>query len=570
MKSIDFGKTLIHFFIQMTLITARSISFFFIVLYFALPAQAQVNNKYSARSWQLKDFATDSVYGTSVSKAYAKLLLGKKSQQVIVAVIDTGLDTAHEDLKDRIWTNKEEIPGNNIDDDHNGYVDDVHGWNFLGGKNGRNIIVESYETERDFYRLSRAFKDIKDSLSVAKDRRMDYAYWQKLKGMHIKDSINRAFSITLLSSVSAKLASANNTWRTILKKDTITLADMKNCIAPDHIADSLRTNIINLYLIFHKEPNYPLNTFLAKNNENIDKEQTFLNLIIDPNSLRRNIAGDDPDNINDRDYGNNNVNVNNPYHGTHVCGIIAANRNNSLGIDGIADNVLIMPIRAIPNEDERDKDVALAIRYAVDNGARIINMSFGKLSSPQKRWVDDALQYAMYKDVLIVKAAQNQASDIDSVNQFPSPFIIGSKVKLPNFITVGASTGGPELMLAASFSNYGYHTVDLFAPGMDIYSTFPNNKYANLFGTSMATPVVTGIAALVMEYYPALSAQQVKSVLEKSVSKYPDATVYKPGTNDKITFAKLSVTGGIINAYSALKMASTTKGKRKVIKLSNH
>ncbi len=536
-----------------------------LVVPFALYAQLREPDKFSAKNWQLADFAKDSVYGTSVSKAYAELLNGKKSHQVIVAVIDTGLDTAHEDLLGHIWTNKKEIPGNNIDDDHNGYTDDVHGWNFLGGKDGRNITKESYETEREYFRLHPLFAGFGDSLLMDEDERQEHRYYVKLKKIHVKDSADKANTIRGLSLMIQKAEPAYRTWSRILKKDSVTVIDIKNATAPDTATAGLRSDVNNLYMLYREPLETPLHEFLTRIENSLANEKRDLDsLIIDPNAMRRGVAGDDPTDINDRNYGNNNIGANMPAHGTHVAGIIAAIRSNNKGIDGIADNVLIMPVRAIPNEDERDKDVALAIRYAVDNGAGIINMSFGKPLSPNKKWVDEAVKYALLKDVLLVNCAQNQGLNIDSTEEFPSPVFSDTKEEALNFITVAASAGGPQNKLAAPFSNYGAHRVNLFAPGVDIYSTIPDNKYAFKSGTSMAAPVVAGIAALVLEYYPLLSANQIKYVLENSVTKYPGVIVSKPGTNDKVLFSTLSATGGIVNAYDALKLAATIKGERKV------
>jgi subtilisin family serine protease len=282
-----------------------------------------------------------------------------------------------------------------------------------------------------------------------------------------------------------------------------------------------------------------------------------------PPDYRGNIVKDNYNDFNDRFYGNNDVMAGTPFHGTHVSGIIAAARNNGMGIDGIADNVRIMMVRAVPDGDEHDKDIALAIRYAVDNGAKVINMSFGKGFSPQKEWVDDAVRYAQNKGVLLVHAAGNDAADIDTAWNFPTPVYKSDGKRASNWITVGAS-GDPQLGgLAASFSNFGKKEVDVFAPGVKIYSTIPGgNTYGEAQGTSMASPVVAGVAALVLEYYPNLSAEQVKYVIEKSSSK-PDVKVKVPGGDTEVDMSELSATGGLLNAYEAVKLASTLKGERK-------
>ena len=284
-----------------------------------------------------------------------------------------------------------------------------------------------------------------------------------------------------------------------------------------------------------------------------------------PKDYRKEIVGDDETNINDRYYGNNDIMASTPMHGTHCSGIIAAIRGNGKGMDGIADNVRIMMIRAVPDGDEHDKDIANAIRYAVDNGAQIISMSFGKDFSPQKKWVDDAFRYAESKNVLLVHAAGNDSKNVDTADNFPNPVFIDGKGRADNVITVGASTGDSKKGgLTASFSNYGKKEVDVFSPGQQIYSTLPGgNLYGNLSGTSMACPLVAGIAALTLEYFPNLTAKQLKYVIEKS-AQAPEEQVLQPGTEELVDLKDISKTGGVVNAYEALKLASTLKADKKV------
>jgi cell wall-associated protease len=528
-------------------------------------SKAQSADKYSQKNWQLMDLEQDSVYGTSVTKAYNELLKGKKSHRIIVAVIDAGLDTAHEDLQGHIWVNKKEIAGNGIDDDHNGYADDIHGWNFLGGKNNRNITDESLESYREYYRLRPLYANTSDSLQVALDKRKEYRYWLKLENGFKDDSLKTVARIKRVSSLLSMLKSTDSSLHTFLHKDTIYITDVKNAITIDSNKTEIELGkgVIHVYAMRHIPENVSLEELYNQGSEALKSQQTTLaSYSTDPNANRKDIVGDDPFNITDTHYGNNNVDAGVPTHGTHVSGIIAAIRNNGIGMDGITDNVLIMPIRAVPDGDERDKDIALAIRYAVDNGAEVINMSFGKPFSPGKKWVDDAVKYADKKDVLIVHAAGNDGKDLDTAMNFPSAVFLNSTAVAPNIITVGASTGGPDSLLAADFSNYGKERVDVFAPGLNVYSTIPGNKYASYSGTSMASPVVAGIAALILEYYPDLTAEQVKYVIEHSVSKFPSQMVKVPGGDTRALFSTLSVTGGIVNAYNALKLASTLKGKR--------
>ncbi|MBX5439663.1 MAG: S8 family peptidase [Thermoflavifilum sp.] len=541
-------------------------AFVFILLYGIVPhANAQSFSNHPPHGWQLMDFATDSVYGAAVNKAYQELLKGKKSHPVIVAVIDGGLDTAQQDLRGHIWINPGEIPNNGIDDDHNGYVDDVHGWNFIGGKNGKNIIDESSEADREYARLSAIFGGITDSSQVKKKQRAEYRYWLKLKAKREADSADNAETYENLSRVLTAFHQVDSVLREALHRDTITAQSLTG-FEPQDSVTAWALNIA--YRIFDRiGDDESLESYIAEGDDYLKQTKQKLDALHkDPNALRREIVGDNPFDIRDRNYGNNNVAAGNPMHGTHVAGIIAATRNNGIGIDGVADNVIIMPIRVVPDGDERDKDVALGIRYAVDNGAQIINMSFGKPYSPQKKWVDKAVKYAERKGVLLVHAAGNESSDDDTVPNYPNADFLNSHERAWNFINVGASTAGPDSLIVANFSNYGKKEVDLFAPGDDIYSTVTHNQYASYSGTSMASPMVAGVAALILEYYPKLTARQLKYVIEHAVTTLPGDSVYIPGTNEKTLFANLSRTGGLLNAYQALKLAATLHGKRKISK----
>jgi cell wall-associated protease len=514
---------------------------------------------YNAHGWQLLDYRTDSVFGAGVNRAYENLLKGKKAVPVIVAVIDMGVDTAHEDLAGHIWTNPKEIPGNGIDDDHNGYVDDIHGWNFLGGKNGKNIRIESYESYREYFRLKNQppGKNNPDQFS-------DSLYREKVRKYFLKDSLQQEQTVALLDQVIPQMRSADSILKLNLRKDSIYARDVIDYQPSDSAFARVKRNTLTYFRKYGMTPDMSLGWFIQEADQYLQSSRVKLkNLSIDPNAERREIVGDDFNDLNDIHYGNNNVSAEDPAHGTHVAGIIAASRHNGIGMDGIADRVYIMALRAVPDGDERDKDVALAIRYAVDNGALIINMSFTKYFSPEKKWVDDAVKYAEDHDVLLVHAAGNDSRNIDSVSNFPNPDYEISGNKSATFITVGANSGGPDSLVLARFSNYGKNEVDLFAPGVKVFSTVPGNQYATYSGTSMAAPVVTGIAALLLEYYPQLSARQVKYILTHSVMYLPGNKVKWASTSKKIDFSELSVSGGIVNAYNALQMAASLTGERK-------
>ncbi len=506
------------------------------------------------RNWHLLSFEKDSVYGIGADRAYKELLKGKKSTPIVVAVIDSGIDTTHEDLRSVLWVNPKEIPGNGIDDDGNGYVDDIHGWNFLGGKDGRSIKEDSDEATREYFRYRKIYGNPDSTLDPTS---REYAYWLKLKDKVVTPSSQYKVSYKTMTKLHDNLKKCAYILTTYLKQDDFTINKLDSIETTDQdvmLAKNFMTRLLQstgeeniAYLDFKSEFDEYL-ADLKKKAERVDEG------LVDK---RSEIVGDNIEDINDKYYGNSDVMGQFSFHGTHVSGIIAAARNNNVGIDGIADNVRIMAVKVVPDGDERDKDVALGIRYAVDNGARIINMSFGKGFSPHKLWIDDAVKYAESKGVLLVHAAGNDASDNDRVDNFPTPHM-DDHTRATNFITVGATGSGRQSSKVANFSNYGKTEVDLFAPGVQIYSTVPGgNKYGSASGTSMAAPVVTGVAALVLSYYPDLTPQQLKTVLEKTAVPMTDSLVNKPGSDEKVPFSDLSVTGGMVNAYKALKMADS-------------
>ena len=526
---------------------------------------AQKENK----QWYLEDSAADGVDGISLNKAY-QFLKNKKSTPIIVAVIDGGIDTTHEDLKRILWTNKKEIPGNGIDDDHNGYVDDVHGWNFLGNKNGEDINKASDERSRVYYAYKTKFenKNINED-SLTEDDKWLYREWKK-SSAEMTISNNDQMEVMMLDALNKSLTKQDSVLQLELGKNVYTLNDLENTQGLSSKGQQAKTSFLNILKMEQVDTSTTNAAILSDLREYLDQKKTALdNKTTAPPDYHAEIVKDNYNDFNDKFYGNGDIMGGDADHGTHVSGIIAADRTNNIGINGIADNVQIMMIRAVPDGDEYDKDIALAIRYAVDNGAKVVNMSFGKSFSPQKKWVDDAVKYADDHDVLLVHAAGNESHDIDTVDNFPNPNFLYIKSEPKNFITVGAY-GDPKFndgKFIAYFSNYG-KSVDVFAPGVKIYSSVPGS-YGYHDGTSMASPVVAGIAALIRSYYPQLSAEQVKYAIDKSVKHYAE-TVNLPAdnnANDQTSMASLSANDGFINADAAIELAATLKpdGKEKML-----
>jgi len=505
------------------------------------------------QDWFVKDPAQDKVQGLSVNEAY-ELVKNKPSKKVTVAVIDSGVDIDHEDLDGKIWINEDEIAGNGKDDDNNGYVDDRYGWNFIGGKDGENVKQDTYELTRIYIELKEKYGDV-DSTKVKKKNKEDYAYWQKVKKNWEKSYGENKQKYDFYSSLQSNIVRYNNLLKAYFDVDSLTMSDLKELDTQDSTLLVARNFVGLIFQNVGEDADFEAIALdLEDAVEHFGNQVNYaFNVSFDP----RAIVGDNYDDLYEKGYGNPDVKGHDPSHGTHVAGIIAANRDNDLGIEGIASNVEIMVVRAVPDGDERDKDVANAIIYAVDNGADIINMSFGKSYSPEKEAVDKAVKYAEEKGVLLVHAAGNSSKDVDVSDNFPSRNYL-NKGESTLWMEIGASAWGNNENFVGSFSNYGKQTVDLFAPGVDIYSTTPDNEYESFNGTSMAAPATSGVAALVMSYYPELSAFQVKDILKKSSRKFDNLEVLKPGSDDeKVNFSDLSITGGLVNAYEALKLAES-------------
>jgi subtilisin family serine protease len=495
--------------------------------------------------WAHADLVTDSIPGMSLEKAY-KFVEGKKSVTVIVGVIDSGIDIEHEDLKDVLWMNTGEIVGNGIDDDKNGYIDDIYGWNFLGGEGV--AAPEQLEITRLTAKGKVRF-DGKTKDEIAEEDLADFEQYEiYLKAYEASSS--RYFE-TL-----ERLTEINDTFIVVkeaLGDKEITIENLEAIETED---PQLQAQVSGIIALSQRGATYEdFNNYYQSQLKNKNYDFEFDG---------RAIVGDNPEDITDVVYGNGFVigSVEEESHGTHVAGIILASRNNGIGMNGVAANAILMTVRAVPDGDERDKDVALAIRYAADNGAKVVNMSFGKSWSPNAEWVFDAIKYAEEKDVLLVHAAGNDAKNIDVSENWPNDSSDKINEIVDNVITVGAMSSNYDENLPATFSNYGQKNVDIFAPGVQIYSTIPNNEYARYNGTSMASPEVAGVAALIRSYYPELSASQVKHVIMNSGTKVTFDVLVPGKEGEKASFTTLSISGSVLNAYNALVLADKMVNKK--------
>lgn len=503
----------------------------------------------NAEFWHWQDLEKDGVHGVSLLKAQQILKdLKLKPAPIIIAVLDGGIDTAHPQIKPLLWNNSREIPGNALDDDKNGYVDDLHGWNFLGNAAGENINKASDEKSRIYHRYKDEFKQEQlDSASWDVTKKYTYKIWQQA-----------ATEIVFSEEDAANLSFIKMARNAVIKMGTILIREMEDSNFSTEQLESYQpigkitatTKISYLKTIQalgidrsngHQSIVSDLNEYIS------GKDQSAVSMNTPPEDLRKKITQDQYENFKDQFYGNNNITGPNAKHGTHVAGLAAGIVDTIFSKSNFKNPIQIMGVRVVPDGDEYDKDVALGIRYAVNNGAKVINMSFGKSFSPEQPWVDSAIRYAASKDVLIIHSAGNESYDLNIKQVYPNPYSTVFKDKALNMITVGASS---DPLIAESiktdFSNYGNKIVDLLSPGKKIFSSLPNQQYGFLDGTSMSAPIISHIAALVRAYFPKLSAIEVKTILLQSC--------WKPNDNS-LKLDELSAEGGIINAALSIQNA---------------
>ncbi len=510
--------------------------------------------------WHWKDLEKDGVHGVSLFKAQRLLIdLKLKPAPIVIAILDGGIDTNHQQIKPLLWNNTKEIPGNHLDDDKNGYVDDLHGWNFLGNATGQNINKASDEKSRIYHRYKSEFKqDNLDSANWDLKKKQSYKIWQQAAAEIIftdEDADNLAF-----------IKMARNA---VVKMGVILIREMEDS---NFTAEKLETyqpigkltadtkiSYLRTLQALGIDKSNGHQSILDDLNEYISgKEQSAISLENAPEDLRKNIIQDQYENFKDQYYGNNNITGPNAKHGTHVAGLAAGIVDTIVSNATFINPIKIMGVRVVPDGDEYDKDVALGIRYAVNNGAKIINMSFGKSFSPEQPWVDSAIRYAASKDVLIIHSAGNESYDLNVKSVYPNPYSTVFKDKANNLITVGASS---DPIIAESiltdFSNYGNQIVDVLSPGNKIYSSLPNQNYGFLNGTSMSAPILSHIAALIRSYFPKLSAIEVKTILLQSCWKPEDEnTLFPIPQKDQVKkLNEMSAEGGIINAALCIQNA---------------
>ncbi len=504
------------------------------------------------KNWGSQDLVSDTIPGMSVNKAYTELIKNRKGQTVIVGVIDSGVDIEHEDLDGVVWTNPKEIKGNGKDDDNNGYVDDIHGWNFLGDSDDENL---------EYVRIIKKLKPKyvgKNLASVAEGDQDEYRQYIEAKAEFEKEYQEAEGNKAQYEQIMQQAKISHKAVVEAIGKEDYSNQEL---LAVEAKTPEMQQHIAFLSQMFgFLDPGDTIPDFIKNLKEGVEHFTEQLNYNLNPDFDGRTVVGDNVDDITNTKYGDNKVMGPDPKkkgikHGTHVAGIIAAERNNGKGMNGVAQNVKIMAIRAVPNGDEYDKDIALAIRYAVNNGAKVINTSFGKYYSTHPEWVREAIQYAASKDVLIVNAAGNEGIDLDQKPVYPNDQTDNGSEIANNFITIGALNYKYGSDLVADFSNYGKNNVDAFAPGVKIWATTPNNSYEYLQGTSMASPAVAGVAALIRSYYPKLKASQVKQILMDS-GLSTKATVNIGTDMPSISsFSELSKSGKMVNLYNALIMA---------------
>jgi subtilisin family serine protease len=527
------------------------------------------------QTWFQADYSQDAIPGISLDKWYNQNKNKRKGKSIIVAVIDTQIDFNHEDLQEQIWTNSNEIASNGIDDDQNGYVDDINGWNFTGTKTGGYVVWGNFEYVRLVREWQPLFKDKSASQITSQDLLKYREYERALKTLEKENIYYNRWLSSLKHSIKI-YPLVKDTLKQFFPKEDYNYQQLDSMYKKHKINSKtyrqMRENddqdlgALIYYMMINIEDNKKTLEELKEDKAQLD---SIVNKNLNVNFDERIAIGDNPT-VLEKGYGNNNVSNNKSGyrsiqdHCTKVSGIIAANRENNIGIKGILQNVKIMPLNISYSGDENDKDIAMAIYYAVDNGAKVINMSFGKEFSLHKEWVFEAFKYAEKHNVLLIHCSGNNSFNVDENSYYPSDVTYdGSTEVCGNFINVGSISSRLDSTFVSAFSNYGKQNVDLFAPGEEIYTTASGNSYLSDSGTSLAGPMVSGTAALIWSYYPKLTVQELKQIILDSGTAY-DIELIVPGTKDKkVPFSELSKSGKVLNVYNAMQMAEKMSEKKR-------
>ena len=543
---------------------------FFILVAISVPAFVIAQTNTSSKNWHWKDYGKDTIHGISLFQAYEQLSkLNKQPSPIIVAVLDGGIDTNHIELKPRLWINTKEIPNNGIDDDHNGYVDDIHGWNFLGGKDGRNIDKAADEKSRIYHKYKSVFENISDINQIKSEaQQKQYLVW-KQAAQEIEFSEEDAANLQYISMATNAIQKLGNIIIKEMNDSNFTVESIESFQPIGRVTLDAKIAYLRTARILGIEKETPYKEVISDLKEYIEgKEKSAKAKLVAPANIRADIIKDNYENFADKFYGNNDITGPNAKHGTHVAGLVASIPDSTWNVNKLYPSIQIMGVRVVPDGDEYDKDIALGIRYAVDNGAKILNLSFGKSFSPEQSWVDEAIRYAGEKDVLIIHSAGNEFYDLNTKAVYPNPYSSTFKDTAKNIITIAASSDNfINGSLLTDFSNFGAKIVDVLSPGNKIYSTIPtDNNHGYLQGTSMAAPIVSHIAAMIRSYYPNLSATDVKQIIMQSVWKPEDVSkVFPiPQKEEQKTLHEIAAAPGIVNAANALQLAQNFKPSKKI------
>ena len=514
-------------------------------------------------NWFHKGIDENGNTGMFVSNWKMQNIQKLRSKEIIVAIIDSPLDINHDLIKNKIWINKAEIPNNGQDDDKNGYVDDVNGWNFIGTKDNGYLVFSNFE----FVRILKEWGDLETNQFLKKELGNEKEYVRAVRKFKEQHYYYENWLKSLQYSVKTYPA-AKDSLRHYFPKENYTYQQLDSMYKKYKINDKTfrqRREDVDFDLgamIAFMKARLDFGEKSLKDVEDSKQEvDSILNKSLNLKFNERLLTMDSSGKF-EKGYGNNRLSTNiegktTTYnHSTKVSGIIAMI---------VPSKVKIMPLVVAANGDEHDQDIAMAIRYAVDNGAKIINMSFGKEFSLHKKWVEEAFKYAEQHNVLLVHSAGNNSFNVDENPYYPTDVAYegSSKEVCGNFISVGATTAKIDSTLVASFSNYGKNNVDLFAPGDQIYTTKAGNSYGYDSGTSLAAPMVSGTAALIWSYYPKLSVQQVKQIILESGTAYDIEVLVPGGEGKKVKFSELSKSGKVLNVYNAMQLAEKVSKKKR-------